>query len=179
MHYDCKHYDSACKASLTGRFLPGHSRIRTTHLKYQSLVTFFKGLVSDFLYCYICTITTGFYTRNTLYYERHMRVFCRLVVFFLRKEMEKRCFFFDIVIQAFRGLLLLPMLLLPTAAAATSCHYDGWCNWHLVAQSEAPRSSFCLQRGSNREEAWTIQIHVAAVGVSQTWNTILRGCWPQ
>ena len=36
-----------------------------------------------------------------------MGIFCRLVVFFLRKEMEKHCFFFTIVIQAFRSLLLL------------------------------------------------------------------------
>ena len=53
-----------------------------------------------------------------------MRVFCRLVIFF-GKEMEKRCFFFTIVIQAFRSLLLLPLLMLPTAAATTSCHCTG------------------------------------------------------
>ena len=44
-------------------------------------------------------------------------------------------------------------------------HCTGLCNCHLVRQYEAPRSSFCLQRGSNCEEAWTIRIHVAAVGV--------------
>ena len=72
------------------------------------------------LYCYICTITTGFYIRNTLYYEGSYGDFLPACHLLPQEGMEKHCFFFTIVIQAFRSLLLLPLLLLPTAAAAPS-----------------------------------------------------------
>ena len=77
------------------------------------------------LYRYICTITTGFYIRNTLYYEGSYGDFLPACCLLPQEGMEKHCFFFTIVIQAFRSLLLLPLLLLPTAAATTSCHCTG------------------------------------------------------
>ena len=97
------------------------------------IVFFIKGwrpktpfsVFEPILYRYICTITLVFTSEILCIAKGHMGIFCWLAVFFPQEGMEKHCFFFTIVIQAFRSLLLLPLLLLPTAAAAPSCHCDG------------------------------------------------------